>query len=304
MFTTMQRPISKELITLRLLNARMVLSGHDKWNYLRLEKGLEGELQFDLLTDQLQNDCIIIKGLLLEVNSSEFQIDTTIIFQGVIHLFDVKNFEDDYYYENEKLYYANGNIVTDPLPQLIRCESLFLRLLQNLGFHLRVESRLVFINPNFTLLQAPRDYPIIHPTQINRLMKKLNEIPSTLNRSHEKLAQRLKSLHKPVSSNMKLPVYKYEQLKKRIMCNSCYSLSTSVEGKFVVCNDCGHQETIDSAVLRSVREMMILFPEMKITTNGVYEWCGIVKSQKRIRRIMVENYKAMGYGQWTYYVPK
>ncbi|MED4206048.1 nuclease-related domain-containing protein [Neobacillus mesonae] len=299
--TTMPRPISSELVTLRLLNARMDLSEHDKWNYARLEKGLEGELKFDLLTDGLVNNGIVIKGLLLEVNDSEFQIDTTLIFEGIIHLFDVKNYENDYYYENGKLYSKNGNILTDPLLQRERCESLFLRLLKNLGFNYRVESRLVFINPEFTLMQAPRDYPIIYPTQVNRLMKQLNEIPSRLTKMHENLARKLISLHKPVSSNMKLPAYEFGQLKKMIMCKLCYSLSTTVEGNFIVCKTCGHKELVDAAVLRSVRELIILFPGIRITTSLVYEWCGRVIHKKRISRILRRNYTRYGHGKYSYY---
>ncbi|GHH98562.1 nuclease-related domain-containing protein [Neobacillus kokaensis] len=302
--STMPRPISNELVILRLLNARMELSEHDKWNYARLEKGFDGELKFDQLTDVLVNNGIVIKGLLLEVNDIEFQIDTTIIFQGIIYLFDVKNYENDYYYENGKLYSKNGNIVTDPLLQLERCESLFLRLLKDLGFDIRVVCRLVFINPEFTLMQAPRDSPIVYPSQVKRLMKQLNEFPSKLTKRHEDLARKLISLHKPVSSNMKLPAYGYEQLEKRIMCKLCYSRSTIVQHNFIVCGTCGHRELVDYAVVRSVRELLVLFPGIRITTNLVYEWCGIVESKKMIGRILKEHYKAIGYGQWTYYIPK
>ncbi|GHH97623.1 nuclease-related domain-containing protein [Neobacillus kokaensis] len=190
------------LISLRSLNARMTLSEQDQRNYYGLEKGFEGELQFDMLTDKLESECIVLKGLLLEVDGNEFQIDTTIIFQGVIYLFDVKNYEGDYYYEAGKLYRSNGNIAKDLLSQLKRCETLFIKLLQELGFNVRVEARLVFINPEFTLMQAPRDYPIVYPTQVNRFIKTLNRIHSKLNKSLEMLAQQLLSLHKPVSSNM------------------------------------------------------------------------------------------------------
>ncbi|WP_084797674.1 nuclease-related domain-containing protein [Neobacillus mesonae] len=142
------------LISLRSLNARMILAELERWNYNGLEKGFEGELPFDLLTDKLQSDCIVLKGLLLEVGGSEFQIDTTVIFQGIIYLYDVKNYEGDYYYEDGKLYRIKGNIVKDSLSQLKRCESLFIKLLQELGFDVRVEASLVFINPEFTLMQA------------------------------------------------------------------------------------------------------------------------------------------------------
>ena len=301
MFSEPRKP-PLNLLMLRLLNAHMTLSEQDQRNYYRLEKGFEGELKFDELTDELQTDCFVLKGLLLEVGGNEFQIDTLIIFQGIIHLYDVKNYEGDYYLEDGKLYLLKGNIVKDPLAQLRRCETLFIKLLQELGFRIPVESRLVFISPEFTLMQAPKDYPIIYPTQVNRYMKKLNKMPGRLNKSHEMLTKQLLSLHKLVSDNMKLPPYQYEDLEKRIMCEVCYSLATEVNGGFIVCKKCGHRETVESAVLRGVRELVLLFPGIKITTNLVHEWCGIVKSKKTVRRILIKHYPSAGKTTYRYFI--
>ncbi|WP_042356557.1 nuclease-related domain-containing protein [Bacillus rubiinfantis] len=296
------RPISKEFKISRIIHARGGLSDQGDWNYYtRLEKGFEGELTFDKLTDKLQNDCVVIKGLLLEVNNSEFQIDTLIIFQRILYLIDVKNYEGDYYYEKGLFYRATGNINKDPLMQLNRCKTLFLQLLQQLDFHFSVEPLLVFVNPELTLMQAPRDFPIVFPTQLNRFLKKLEMIPSRLNGVHRQLSERLIALHKEESSNMRLPAYDFQHLDKGVMCQECRCLSTAAKGKFLVCSKCGHQELVDSAVLRSVAEIRLLFPGERITTNLVYEWCGIVKSKKTIRRILSKHLNKKGYGQWTYY---
>ncbi|ETI69645.1 nuclease-related domain-containing protein [Neobacillus vireti] len=297
----MPRPVPNELIVMRLLNLREVLSQQEKKNYKNLEKGFEGELKFDLLTEKLQNECFVLNGLLLEVNNSEFQIDTSIIFQKTIYLIDVKNFEGDYYYENEKLYFANGDEAKDPLLQLRRCESLFRQLLQKLGVHFHVEAYLVYINPELTLLQAPRSYPIVYPTQLNRFMQKLNMVPSRLYETHEKFANQLISLHKTESLNTKLPRYNYDQIPKRIICSSCCSCSLSVRRNKIVCKKCNHQEEIELAVLRIVEEIKILFPNRKITTNEVYHWCKIIESKKMIGRILKKNFKQVGYGKWSYY---
>jgi hypothetical protein len=279
----------------------MILSDQEKKNYYNLEKGFEGEVKFDLLTEKLQSDCLVLNDLLLEVNNSVFQIDTAIIFQKTIYLFDVKNFEGDYYYENEKFYTKTGNEIKDPLLQLKRCESLFRQLLQKLGVNFHVEAYLVFINPEFTLLQAPRSYPIIFLTQLNRFMKKLNILPSKLNQRHENLANQLNSLHQNETPYTQLLAYDYNQLQKGIICSSCHSLLTSVKKNKIVCEECEHQEVIDLAVLRSVAELKFLFPDRKITTNGVSEWCKVVESKKTIGRILKQNFKPMGYGQWSYY---
>ena len=54
-------------------------------------------------------------------------------------------------------------------------------------------------------------------------------------------------------------------------------------------------------ILRNVGEIRLLFPEMKITTNLVYDWCVVIELKRTIKRILVRNYKKIGVRQWTYY---
>ena len=61
-----------------------------------------------------------------------------------------------------------------------------------------------------------------------------------------------------------------------------------------MCEDCGCHEVIDHAVLRVVEEIKLLFPNIKITTNVVHEWCKVVESKKTIRRILKQNYSVEG----------
>ena len=93
------RSESAELLILRSLNSRMNLPAKDKQHYFNLQKGFEGEIQFDSVTAKLQLECYILNDLLLKQNNTTFQIDTLIILSETIYLFEVKNYEGDYYYE-------------------------------------------------------------------------------------------------------------------------------------------------------------------------------------------------------------
>lgn len=297
------RTKSKEYRILISLKARIDLTPKDKKHYSYLEKGYLGEVIFDQLTEQLQNDLYIINDLCLEMNNSFFQIDTLIISQHTIYPFEVKNYEGDYRYELGNFYpKLSKDEIKNPLDQLKRTKSLLRPLLKNLGFQLPIEGSVTFVNPHFTLYQAPLDEPIIHPTQLNSLMKKLNEIPSKLTNHHKRLADQLISMHQTESPYTRLPPYSYNQQQKGIICGQCHSLITSVEDKQkIVCGICGYEETVDSAVLRCVEELLLLFPDLKITTNLVYEWCGVVGSKKTIRRVLMQNYKSVGHRQHRYF---
>lgn len=298
-----RKPLTKpaELIILDFLNTRMELSREDKQNYLSIRKGYEGEVKFNSLTEKLGCECLILNGLLLEFNNTRFQIDSLIISQATIYMNEVKNFEGDFYYENGRFYSANGTERKDPLLQLKRSSSLLRQLLQNLGLYLPIEPWIVHINPEFTLYQAPRNEPIILPTKVNSYLRKLDSTPSRLNGKHAKLADKLISLHIEESPYSRLPPYHYDQLQKGNMCEVCNSFSIFIHGKKCVCGDCGHEELVEAAVLRCVAELKILFPEKKITTNLVYDWCRVVKSKKRINRILERNFKIVGVHQWSFY---
>jgi Nuclease-related domain len=299
------RSESEEFIILKLLNTRMILSEPDRQHYFALKKGFEGELSFDQLTENLQCECYILNDLLLKVNNKTFQIDTLIIFAKKIVFFEVKNYEGDYYYEiepeSERLYKFPKTEYDNPLIQLNRSDSLLRQLFQGLGANLPIEAKVVFINPKFTLYQAPLDKPFIFPTQLSSHLEKLNNSSLKLNVYHKKLADKLISLHITKSPFTQLPPYRYDQLKKGMTCGLCNSFSISVEGKKCFCKDCGHEEWVTDAVLRNVKEIKLLFPGMKITTNLVFEWCGCVFSKKRVSRILDQNFQIIGVGPHAYY---
>ncbi|CRK85148.1 nuclease-related domain-containing protein [Neobacillus massiliamazoniensis] len=290
-----------ELKLMRFLNTRMDLLEKDKKHFLNLQKGYEGEGMFDLLTEKLSLERYVLNDLLLEFNNSKFQIDTTMIVQEKIYLFEVKNFESEYEYRSGILHTIAGNEVNNPLDQIKRSESLFRQLLQKLGLKYPVESWVIFINPEFTLYQAPKNQPFKLPTQLNQFMKKLNATPSKLNGWHKKLADQLVSLHQIDSPYPRLPPYEYGQLRNGFTCATCHSFSVSLQEKELVCGHCGHHEKLESAVLRSVEELKLLFPNRKITTNAVHEWCGVGLSKKGIKRFLDKNYKSFGHNRWIYY---
>ena len=194
---------------------------------------------FDALTEKLQCDCLILNDLLLKLNQTIFQIDTIIIFPETIYLFEVKNFEGDFYYEGDRLYKKPKSEISNPLVQLSRSESLFRRLLHHYGFNITIDASVVFINSEFTLYQTPLNQPLIFPTQLNRYLKRINTTSSKINKRHTMLANQLVSLHIVDSPYKQLPCYDYDHLQKGITCAKCNSHSTLVMRTNCICKECG-----------------------------------------------------------------
>jgi hypothetical protein len=90
-------------------------------------------------------------------------------------------------------------------------------------------------------------------------------------------------------------------MKKGLTCCKCDSFSVTIVGKKLICGDCGCEELVTVSVMRNVEEFKLLFPEQKITTNVIHEWCGVVDSRKRISRVLRKNLKIIGLGQWAFY---
>lgn len=296
-----QRTKSSELLTLELLDYRLQLPRKDKLHLSNLQKGYEGEILFDSLTKKLQCECLILNDLLLQQNRTTFQIDTLIIMQGKVLLFELKNFEGDFYYETGTFYKKPNKEITNPLHQMERSESLLRQLILSLGFSPQIDGSVVFVNSKFMLYQAPRNHPIIYPTQITTHLGQLNALQSRLTNRHHKLAEDLVSLHIVDSPFTKLPEYSFEELKKGVTCAECRSFFLSIKGRKCICKKCGYEEAVTEAILRSIQEFKMLFPTAKITTNTIYEWCQIIPTKRRISDCLRRSLKTVGVRQWTHY---
>jgi hypothetical protein len=294
------RTESDKLKIYRSLHARMNLSDHDKQYFYNLQKGYEGEVIFDSLTEKLECESLILNDLQLRSNNSSFQIDSSLI-QETFYLFEIKHFGGDYYYQADNFYTMTGVKIQNPLHQLNRCESLLSQLLLKNGYNIPIQPWVVFVNPHFTLYQAPKDKPIIYPSQLDQFMKKLNTFSGKVNGRAHKLAKLLVSLHCDDWRYTDFPEYDFERLRKGIICKECRSFSVSITGRMIKCSSCQAEESVESAIIRSVHELKLLFPNKKITTNFVQNWCQIIETQMRITRVLKKNYKSMGYGQWSYY---
>lgn len=297
------RTESDELLVMRSLNARMELPSHEKVHLYNLEKGYEGEVKFDVMVaEKLVEERYIINDLLLKVNTSYCQIDTLMISQSGIQPIDIKNYEGDCYIQDEQLVaVTSGREYQNPVLQLKRCANHMRQLLQNLKQNYLVDSTIIFINPEFTLYQAPMDQPFILPTQVNRFFRDLNKTPSKLNDGHKKLAHQLLSLHQTKNPFVQLPEYQYDDLKKGLFCKSCFSYLLSRANRKLVCGKCGGVETFEEAILRSAREFKLLFPDRNISTPGIYEWCGSDISKKTICRVLTKYFTTCGKSTDTFY---
>src|SRR5699024_1977912 len=258
-----------------------------------------------LLKNRLPSRYVVLTDVLLGQNESEFQLDILVIADDTIYPLEVKNYDGDFVIRNDRWYATAGRReIRNPLHQVSRMEILLRNVLNQGKFNFSIESKVVFTHSEFFLYQAPLDAPLIFPTQINRFIEELVSKPFHGNSHQEKLVDFLKKQQKSWSPHTRLPKYTYEELQKGIVCEECSVFLRLDPLNLLVCNNCGRKEKLEPALLRSVRQYEVLFPDKRITVSAMLDWCNIISSRKIIRRILKKHLRLVQRGRYSYYVFK
>ena len=132
-------------------------------------------------------------------------------------------------------------------------------------------------------------------------VNEMDKIRTPLKKHHYQLAQKLCNSHIPRSPYTKLPEYDYDSLKKRVYCWRCSGWIRSSNRRTNICKKCGYKELNSKTILRHIQEFQMLFPDRKLTSPIIYEWCGELFSKKSIQLALSKNYKSSGVKRARYY---
>lgn len=297
------REKSKLMIGLEFLNRRITLTEKEKRLLLNLEKRFDGEKEFDeRIKTYLSNEIIVLNDLLLVNNGTTFQIDSLIITSETIYIYEVKNYSGNYLMNSGELMTSNGIEISNPLLQRARIEHNIFSLLKEWGLQYKVEVNVLFINSTFTLYQARIEDSIILPTQVKSHLLEVNNTSRLLTKNNHFLANKLIRLHnRSLPFQKQLPRYNYDQCKKGLCCSKCGSFDLILKQRSCLCKACNEVSSIEKITLKNIEEFMFLFPEKKLTTRIVTEWCGNMVTLQRIRKILKDHFTVVGLNKSTYY---
>lgn len=215
----LEKPVSVQ--TFEALNKRMSFNSTQKYRFQNNQSGVKGEFGFadDLALQTFSHQSIY---------DSEFetglypQLDFIVITSKVIHLYDVKNFDGIYYYENGHFRSTKKKIYS-PLTQLDRAYDVLDILLQQKNIQLPIVKKLVFVSPNFTLYGNRPDLPIILPSQLNQHFNDITHSSSELQDYHYQITEYIESRKiRKKSYDTKID-YCYDSLTKGVWCGNSVS---------------------------------------------------------------------------------
>ena len=95
--------------------------------------------------------------------------------------------------------------------------------------------------------------------------------------------------------------YTYSDLKKGITCPECGTLAEKFSGYSQVCTKCGNKINVNKAIRSSIEDFHTLFPEIKLTSRRMMDWCGC-GNDMRVYRVLKKNYRMIGKNRGRYYI--
>ncbi|WP_373470928.1 nuclease-related domain-containing protein [Carnobacterium alterfunditum] len=303
MIIVKNRNKSNYLCAVEALDKRMTLPDEEALHLLNMQKGFKGEVLFDSLLEEFLNvEALILNDLMFTEKGSTFQVDSLILTGEKVLLFEVKNYEGNFQFKSHHLLTSSGKEIGNPLNQLDDTSIKMRQLLSKWNVNLTFDPILIFVNPAFTLYNAPSGSPIIFPTQIKEQLSRMNRIALPLSKRHHHFADKMMEENQEEAAfQRKLPSYTYDLLKKGLWCIECGSPDLSNTQRTISCRACGSKATVEDTVSRQIKDFKLLFPDSKVTSAAMFDWLGSTISTERIRKILLKNYKTCGATYGSYY---
>ena len=286
---------------MRSLHNRSRLTLADRYYHEALEKGYIGEQQFDALVESLTCDHIYLKDLRLKYYRKTFQIDSLLLVGNKAYIYEVKNYEGEYEIKGDRLLLSSTKVeVPDPMVQLQRSMSLFRQLLHHFQLPIDVEGYVIFINEKMALHNMPKSQYLLKSMTVKQL--------EAINKTTEKVSQKNKRLAKHLLASLQeekpyddLPDYSFETMKKGMLCKHCFGQLERLSMRRSFCQRCRQTEDLSESIYRSIVEFRDLFPEKKLTTKIIHEWCGSIPSTYMVTQVLKKHYNRHKRHRWTYF---
>lgn len=297
------KPRTKSIthLILESLHYRMNLFADDKRKYNNQIKGFQGEQVFDRFINHPQQAGFIVNDLFLSNKDTNYQMDSILILNKELIIYEVKNYTGEYRYKSGSFFSKNGYSLQNPVDQVNRKKSYLNNWLLNNGYSHKVNAYVIFINADFYIYNLPPTNTILFAGQLERHFNALVKASRSVKVQNKKLALALANQHNENYRPDNLPSYGFDSLKKGILCPSCFSFEHTDTRENRICTTCGHKEKIADAIYRSILEFQVLFPESPVSVPMIYEWCDRVYSKARIRRILNQKMNMYSNGPMTYY---
>lgn len=283
-----ERDTAIELQVLHALSGRMGFSPKMKRQLWNSRTGQDGEAAFDALGIGVDECTVRLNDLTLVVDGKICQLDAVYICDGVVYLFEIKNWNGSF----DLVHGGFTGLASCPLMQLKRSQLLLEKWLQVMQFSVPVKAQLIFIGANVGLYGLRRDDPILLAHQIPGFLEDIRKRSGPfLRKSDVHLGQQLAESHVTDNPYRQLAEYCVADVTSGILCKKCRFKMIVCNARMLSCANCGAREFKKVGLHGAIRELDVLFPPQTQRVNQIYNWCNGMVSRSLIHKYLQETKK-------------
>ena len=288
-----------KLLQLEILNRRTALTDDDRKDLNKYRMGHAGELQFDSLIEELAVPVVHLKDYRFQMDGpavdkkvgggpSEIQIDNIIIAEDQLYTFEIKNYQYDMeYYEDRPWRFAGGKEIVNPMNQIDSHRNALSFMMKEFNMRFNLTANLVFIHPEQTIYNLP-NHPNIY-TRSN-LNKRLRYLLKPNRYDYSRFIGLLDSRRIFKSAYDSDANVTFDELAGGVFCAVCNNsrLRRVHRDKFV-CDECGVFSTQVDILQQLVKELEILNSSWQLSSSKIAKYSGNTFSSSTVRRYRHKN---------------
>ncbi|TDM07454.1 nuclease-related domain-containing protein [Macrococcus lamae] len=274
----------------RGLQARYVFSEDEQERYNKLVKGEEGEAIADELLHLFfqHDDGIYLCDLRLNINYQQVQIDSLLVLDNCVIVFEVKNLSFDLNYRDGNFYLMNGEPFSALNEQLARLKKVVSSYIAQYDPFVDVIVYPFFVNPEQTIHGILLNGDVLVKDNYQHVLmeyrKQFNLGPAAA------ITKYLLKRSVPNNFDKRMEV-DYSLVKKGVYCSVCFKEMQRISQRRVFCVNCNQHSNTSDIVHNAVKDIGKIWPDQLITSKLIADWLGNGVSIRSVQRIMKNNYE-------------
>ncbi|MCG1008555.1 NERD domain-containing protein [Salinicoccus sp. ID82-1] len=288
---------------LELMDIRGGLSTEDQRRLEALEIGYEGECTFDFWMERYGDEqWRVYRDIWIDAGGPT-QVDTMVVTETGVFIFDVKNYSGDYAYLNGRWSVNGRPIIKDIFVQLKRSMEKVHLMLRQIDLSLQAEGLIVFINEHFTFeSEAGIDERFVMRHTLKKHLQTMDEGSVVMRMPIDMLCRRIESYF--IDNPYPAPACDddaYSRLKKGVRCAGCGGFRHMVMRYHLKCLGCGNKEAKEHAVLRSICEYGVLRNDRNLRVRNIIHFVDNIVSERYVRFLLAKHFEAISRGKHAAY---
>lgn len=274
---------------LEILNQRRSLTDKEQSILQRLDKGFEGERNFQrLITPWLHPDWQLLSSVDLLADYPR-QFDFILLANNRLYIFEIKNYSGKVRFENNK-WLVRSLDIRSPFSEMQERERLVIELLNQEGFSVPVQSILVLINPDapVEILSTESDFEILTRLDIKEKFKSIAD-RKNIGTQHHKIVSALKKYQcRSFAVNPNITIDKFINLDP--ICENCGLKDFNFHKHYLTCKNCGSNESKRLYLMRSICDFGVLQKESMLQSTCIRNFTGGNFKADFIRKVLRDHF--------------